>query len=68
MQTEVAQCSSSVRAIRATGWRCAGYVPPKGSRKGHNEVCDPRQGGFSELACKAKFPDAYAITYWMHSW
>ena len=46
----------------------AGFRPPKSSRKGHHEVCDPRQAGFSELACKAKFPDAYAITYWMHSW
>lgn len=43
-----------------------GYRPTK--RPGQHEVCDPRQSGFSELACKAKFPDAYAITYWMHSW
>lgn len=47
----------------------AGVAPPKGSRRpGQHEVCDPRQPGFSELACKAKFPNAYAITYWMHSW
>ncbi len=47
-----------------------GFAQPKGGRgrPGQHEVCDPRQPGFSELACKAKFPDAYAITYWMHSW
>ena len=37
-------------------------------RPGEQEVCDPRQASFSELHCKAKFPEAYAITYWLHSW
>ena len=59
---------ASMYALTGCVQDSAGFRQPKGSRKGHHEVCDPRQAGFSELACKAKFPDAYAITYWMHSW
>lgn len=31
-------------------------------------VCDPANRYFSDDECKARFPDAYAITYWSHSW
>jgi inositol phosphorylceramide mannosyltransferase catalytic subunit len=24
--------------------------------------------GFNKASCKALFPDAYAVTYWEHSW
>jgi hypothetical protein len=56
--------------LTSADWKKSGVAPPKMTtrRAGQHEVCDPRQQGFSELACKAKFPDAYAITYWMHSW
>ncbi|CAL8462282.1 g1813 [Coccomyxa elongata] len=58
--------------LTSRDWKKSGSVLAKGvvptKRPGQHEVCDPRQSGFSELACKAKFPDAYAITYWMHSW
>ncbi|CAK0786783.1 hypothetical protein CVIRNUC_009997 [Coccomyxa viridis] len=32
------------------------------------EVCDVRHKRFDDEACKALFPQAYAITYWTHSW
>ena len=31
-------------------------------------ICDPANRHFSDTDCKARFPDAYAITYWSHSW
>lgn len=37
-------------------------------RPGEHQVCNARKPTFSELHCKAKFPEAYAISYWMHSW
>ena len=27
-----------------------------------------RHKTFDNVACKALFPEAYAITYWTHSW
>lgn len=59
--------------LTSQDWKKSGKVAVKGglklsNRPAKHEVCDPRQLGFSELACKAKYPDAYAITYWMHSW
>jgi len=31
-------------------------------------VCDIFNKHFDEAACKALFPDAYAVTWWSHSW
>ncbi len=30
--------------------------------------CNPGHAGFHERFCKNKFPDAYTITYWSHTW
>ena len=30
--------------------------------------CDPRKENFNTSACKEHFPEAYAVTYWTHSW
>jgi mannosyltransferase OCH1-like enzyme len=32
------------------------------------EICHARLATFDENLCKSKYPDAYAITYWQHSW
>lgn len=32
------------------------------------DVCDVRHKRFDDEACKKLFPEAYAITYWTHSW
>ena len=32
------------------------------------DVCDVRHKRFDDDACKELFPEAYAITYWTHSW
>ncbi|CAL5222187.1 g4515 [Coccomyxa viridis] len=31
-------------------------------------VCNPPHPYFNEEGCKARFPQAYAITYWTHTW
>ena len=31
-------------------------------------ICNPPHPNFHEVACKARFPEAYAITYWSHTW
>lgn len=31
-------------------------------------ICNPPHPIFNEVQCKARFPEAYAITYWTHTW
>ena len=31
-------------------------------------ICNPPHPYFNEEGCKARFPQAYAITYWTHTW
>lgn len=31
-------------------------------------ICAPSSKYFNEVKCKQLFPEAYAITYWSHSW
>lgn len=31
-------------------------------------ICNPPHPVFNEVQCKARFPQAYAITYWTHTW
>lgn len=40
------------------------------TRKSDEDVCWPRAAndGFDPVKCKERYPDAYAITYWTHSW
>ncbi|KAK9866600.1 hypothetical protein WJX84_002232 [Apatococcus fuscideae] len=37
-------------------------------KKKHLDECDYHSGLFDEHKCKKHFKQAYAITYWMHSW
>lgn len=45
----------------------AGVLYPIDWRKGP-PVCNPRTSEYNFLRCLAKYPDAYAITFWLHSW
>ena len=31
-------------------------------------VCNPPHPLFDEDACKARYPEAFALTYWSHTW
>jgi hypothetical protein len=32
------------------------------------QLCGANEKTFDAAACKALFPDAYAVTYWAHTW
>lgn len=47
-----------------------GYMVNAGGCTAGDEfsVCNPPHPYFNEEGCKARFPQAYAITYWTHTW
>lgn len=48
-------------------WRRTVWGPKDGPGDEFS-VCNPPHPNFNEAQCKARFPQAYAITYWTHTW
>ena len=53
--------------IYPVNWR-ATVTGPQGAESDALSVCNPAHASFDEAACKAQFPNAYALTYWTGSW
>ena len=44
------------------------YLFPNSWMEGLEPKCDLREAAFDAEACKALFPEAYALTYFAHTW
>ena len=49
-------------------WHNTLYVGNATPEQNDAVICAPSSKYFSEVQCKQLFPEAYAITYWSHSW
>lgn len=49
-------------------WRKTQWGRGPGKPADEWSVCRPDHPAWDEAACVAKFPDAYAVTYWAHTW
>lgn len=54
--------------IYPVNWRVTMHLHDTPAEDNAMTVCDPFNSAFSNDKCKALFPDAYAITYWAHTW
>ncbi|KAK9834841.1 hypothetical protein WJX81_002915 [Elliptochloris bilobata] len=54
--------------IYPVNWQVTMFTHETPAEENAMTVCDPFNAAFSNERCKALFPDAYAITYWSHSW
>ncbi|KAK9834860.1 hypothetical protein WJX81_004486 [Elliptochloris bilobata] len=54
--------------IYPINWLDTMWVHEESAEDNAMTVCDPANRHFSDTECKKRFPDAYAITYWSHSW
>ena len=48
-------------------WRLTTGGPSDGEGNEHS-VCNPPHPRFNETECKSRFPNAYAVTFWTHTW
>jgi hypothetical protein len=49
-------------------WRATQWGQGPGKPADEWSACRPDHAGWDEAACVAKFPGAYAVTYWAHTW
>ena len=54
--------------IYPVNWRVTMHLHDTPTEENAMTACDPFNSAFSNERCKALFPDAYAITYWAHTW
>ena len=54
--------------IYPVNWRVTMHLHNTPAEENAMTVCDPHNSTFNNEKCKALFPDAYAITYWAHTW
>ncbi|KAK9825165.1 hypothetical protein WJX81_000314 [Elliptochloris bilobata] len=53
--------------IYPINWMDTTAGPRDGDGDEHS-ICNSLHARFNDTACKSRFPEAYAITYWTHSW
>ena len=54
--------------IYPINWRDTNQLEHAGPEASELVICTPNNKHFDNAACRARFPDAFAITYWSHSW
>ncbi|KAK9834869.1 hypothetical protein WJX81_004897 [Elliptochloris bilobata] len=49
-------------------WEDTLFITNETPEENEHALCAPTSQHFDDNKCKSRFPDAYAITYWTHTW